>query len=51
MSIMNLEEFYRRILVRIRDFYFPYFTGGQFHHKIVTSLFILFAIASAIYRR
>lgn len=51
MSIMNLEEFYRRILVGIRDFYLPYFTGGQFHHKIAISLFILFAIASAIYRR
>jgi len=51
MSIINLEEFYRRILVKVKGFYLPYFTGGQFHHKILISLFILFAIASAIYRR
>jgi len=51
MSIMNVQEFYRRILIKMKDFYLPYFTGGEFHHKIVISIFILFAIASAIYRR
>ncbi|MBA7495004.1 hypothetical protein ES702_05583 [subsurface metagenome] len=50
LVIMNFGEFLRRILVR-NNIYLPYFTGGQFHHKIVISLFILFAIASAIYRR
>ena len=51
MSIMNLEEFYRRIVVRVKNFYLPYFTGGQFRHRTVISLFILFAIVFAIYRR
>lgn len=49
-AIMNFGEFLRRVLLG-NKIYLSYFTGGRFHHKMVISLFILFAIASAIYRR
>jgi len=50
LAIMNFGEFLRGILIR-NEIYLSYFTGGQFRHRIVIFLFIIFAIASAIYRR
>jgi len=47
---MNFGEFLRRIVLGNKA-YLSYFTGGQFHLRIIISLVILFAIASAIYRR
>ena len=49
-AIMNFGEFLRVLLLTSKT-YLSYFTGGQFRHKIVISLFIIFAIASASYRR
>jgi len=49
-AIMNFGEFLRRILLG-NKLYLSYFTGGQFHHKIVISLFVIFATAYRIYQR